>query len=888
MRWLISRAWASNDVRALQCSANGVKIRFCRQSRCNAFFRVIPRLSPSFPALVFLLCAAVSAQDAFAQSTFLSIPARNEIIFDHAGNYLYVTGTDGYLRRYNLSTKELDAASIGGSLNGVDISADDSFLLVGQSYINGSQGYIHRVDAATGAATNITYPLESGEGGSWEIAITTKGTALITTQYNGSGWSPLRQINLTTNAITERTDAPGSGPNGSLSSPGQICRSADNTIAYLLESDISSGPLFIYSASSDSFSAAIDTDYSLSSASAAVNRNGTLIATRITDNASIDQTSNWNFLHAFGGIDFGVAFDATTDTFYAINPSADQIVAYDTDTYVEKFRLNIGETLGASGFSYSRLAASPNGQYLALTTPSGVRVFAVSAGTPSTAPIPTLTTRRDIVFDHSGQYAYITTSDGFAERYNLSSGSLDIVGNLGGSPYAVDIASDDSFLLVAQGDCGVAQGAFQKLDLSTRNITNINYSRASSETGAWSVTIGSNGSALGTTESLGGPVPIRQINLNTSAISIRNDVPGSDGSQVNGGTIIHRSADYTRFYFWEANISDGPVFTYSASTDTFGSSVQSGYFPYQSSAAVNRDGNLLATRIISHATIDTAPDYNFVHPFNGLDGGVAFDAVSDIFYAVNTASDQIIAYDTNSFSERFRINIGESLYSADTTEFGTGTLVASQDGNYLALATPSGVRFYNVASGISPSAPTLTNPRDIVFDHSGRYLYIADDDGFIHRYNIGTGHIDAHYNLGGSINGIDIAADDSFIVAAQGIGGLKQGAFYNLNLSTGSIANLTYDYQNNLRDDLPWDVAVGSNGTALATTGYNIEQINPANNTMTTRPEMKNAVFPQTAIARSADRSRLFSWMTRPMVESGSIPLRPILLALSCPQTRTT
>jgi hypothetical protein len=45
----------------------------------------------------------------------------------------------------------------------------------------------------------------------------------------------------------------------------------------------------------------------------------------------------------------------------------------------------------------------------------------------------------------------------------------------------------------------------------------------------------------------------------------------------------------------------------------------------------------------------------------------------------------------------------------------------------------------------------LTTHRDMVFDHGGTFLYISTSDGFVRRYNIGTGAIDASYSLGGSV-----------------------------------------------------------------------------------------------------------------------------------------
>jgi sugar lactone lactonase YvrE len=117
-------------------------------------------------------------------------------------------------------------------LNGLDISPDGSFLIVAQSATNGGNGTFHRLDLKTGEVTNITYPRASGEDGGWDVAIGSHGRALVTTQ--GSFWTPVRQINLATNAITLRLDAPGSFDNMPRPRAG-ICRSADGSRFYFLE-----------------------------------------------------------------------------------------------------------------------------------------------------------------------------------------------------------------------------------------------------------------------------------------------------------------------------------------------------------------------------------------------------------------------------------------------------------------------------------------------------------------------------------------------------------------------------------------------------------------------------------------------------------------------------
>ena len=82
-----------------------------------------------------------------------------------------------------------------------------------------------------------------------------------------------------------------------------------------------------------------------------------------------------------------------------------------------------------------------------------------------------------MVFDSTGQRLYIITTDGFVQRYNVSTGQLETPFNVGGLPNGIDISPDNSFLLIAQGAVGVLQGTVQKVDSSSGAITNINFAR---------------------------------------------------------------------------------------------------------------------------------------------------------------------------------------------------------------------------------------------------------------------------------------------------------------------------------------------------------------------------------------------------------------------------
>src|ERR1051326_1189995 len=148
--------------------------------------------------LVLTLCA-IAVIEIHAQSTLIPLTTRRDMVFDHAGHYLYITTRDGFVQRYNLSTNQIDTSyNLGGSLNGLDIAPDDSFLLVAQSTTaSNGQGTFHRVDLATGTITNITFPLGSDEESAYDVAIASNGLALVTA--SAPSVTVLRQIDLSNN-----------------------------------------------------------------------------------------------------------------------------------------------------------------------------------------------------------------------------------------------------------------------------------------------------------------------------------------------------------------------------------------------------------------------------------------------------------------------------------------------------------------------------------------------------------------------------------------------------------------------------------------------------------------------------------------------------------------
>src|SRR5437016_4889133 len=126
------------------------------------------------PIRVFIVCALgvaalATTSSLSAQSTLIPLTTRRDMVFDHAGKYLYVSTSDGYVQRYNLATNQVDNSySLGGSLNGIDIASDDSFLLVAQNNLSGANASVQKLNLTSGSVSNISYAVESGELGPWD------------------------------------------------------------------------------------------------------------------------------------------------------------------------------------------------------------------------------------------------------------------------------------------------------------------------------------------------------------------------------------------------------------------------------------------------------------------------------------------------------------------------------------------------------------------------------------------------------------------------------------------------------------------------------------------------------------------------------------------------
>ncbi|HEX6987803.1 MAG TPA: Ig-like domain-containing protein, partial [Planctomycetaceae bacterium] len=287
---------------------------------------------------------------------------------DPLRRHLLVTTADGTVERLDLTDMRLlDPFKVGSSLLGADIAPDGGSLYVAESVRNVTQGFVRKVSLADGSVTNLAYDLAGLESGAYDIAITADGRALVTTLFAGSGWIPLRVLDLATGTF--------SNPTGlrSVRQNTDLYRSADRSRVLLLEGNISSGPVHVYDAATGGFPAGITTDTFVTYYPAAVNRDGSLNAIGFSGLAVYDANLRPVPAPVLSDRTTGLAFDPTRDVLYRAGST--EITVFETGSFTELFRFPIGETLS----SKTPMAVSDDGRFLFLGTAAGVRVYRLAA-----------------------------------------------------------------------------------------------------------------------------------------------------------------------------------------------------------------------------------------------------------------------------------------------------------------------------------------------------------------------------------------------------------------------------------------------------------------------------------------------------------------------------
>jgi DNA-binding beta-propeller fold protein YncE len=809
------------------------------------------------------------------------------LVYDDARGVLYVTTHRGLLERYDVATQSLLAPlRVGDWLNGADITPDGSALYVAEGRYAPNQLLVHRVDLADGGVKDYRYRHERSDGGAGDVVVLANGRALISPGFP-QALEPVLELDPASGAFAPQyVDAIN---RYAVPYSSRLDRGVDRARALLQHTDVLTGPVALFSAAADRFTTRGNGGYS-ADVPGAVSRDSALMAVRLEKGRYLAEgagvfDAQLNYVRVLPGIDGGMAFDAKRDVFYGVNSFTDELIAFDTRTWEEKYRLPLGLDVSPAGPTVpGTTAVSGDGRLLFLATPAGVRVIdlpqptaqaatlrlggfpslvkageaarftltaldpardratgyrgtvrfsgsdvaaglpaeytftaadagsheftarlrtpgtqslsavdvatgslgasqagiSVHGGDPWLLPIPGA---RDLVFDDANDRLLVATAAGNVEAYDLATQSMRAPLRVGSLLTGIDVTADGSTVYAADGLTGPLQGVFDKVRMADGSVTPVRYATPFAGPGpARDVVIAANGVALTTRDrspSFGVIDPL----TDTYAYS-----PGADGASV-----VSRGADRRTVLLQ----TDAGVFLYDADSGTvvrtrsFFGNFTVGF----AGAAVNADGTLMA--VVSGAspgrpTGATVLDRQLqvVKSLPGLDGGLAFDRSRALLYGVDSAANALVAYDTVTWQEKSRRPIGEDLGAAGWLDAPpwAGGLATSDDGRWLFLITPSGVRVFGVPNLAGVVGRHLFY-NDSAFDGRNPAANAADDGAIAPATTaLLPGQPAGAANVSGYSRGINGVMIDLF--GYQGPGGLGAvGAAGDFELAVGTVAS---------------------------------------------------------------------------------------------------
>lgn len=314
---------------------------------------------------LFLLIANTIVQ---AEGIFVSAPERKDMVYDDAREIIYISnGTE--VLRYNTSTSAfLPSFTLGGNLNGIDLSPDASFLAVADMQASETTNHIHLIDLVSEISEMVEFPLDSGEGGTWTVAYGYDGRLLITSMYNGSGSVPMRRFDPSTDALDLLSN---------VNQNTMIIASGDARKILYAENNNSSGPVGCYDVSTQSFSE--ETTAGWFTYEVASNINGTHISVP-TYGGTFLFDDEWNSLDTLGvyagAQPKGVVYHPVEDLVYYPWSDTQLVNVYDsnTNTQVGSFDFeDIFVHTGNHAFVMGRSKISRDGSLLMVTVNGGVR-----------------------------------------------------------------------------------------------------------------------------------------------------------------------------------------------------------------------------------------------------------------------------------------------------------------------------------------------------------------------------------------------------------------------------------------------------------------------------------------------------------------------------------
>lgn len=147
-------------------------------------------------AVVAILALHVGSANAIG--TLIPAANRVDMVHDASRNIVYITEGGNVLRYHVPTASFLAPIALGGQLAGIDLNDDKATLAVADQSSSATEQWIYLVRLSDLSVTKVTMPKESGEDGTWSVSFMADWTVAVSGRFAGSGWVPMRRLNLNT------------------------------------------------------------------------------------------------------------------------------------------------------------------------------------------------------------------------------------------------------------------------------------------------------------------------------------------------------------------------------------------------------------------------------------------------------------------------------------------------------------------------------------------------------------------------------------------------------------------------------------------------------------------------------------------------------------------
>jgi len=342
------------------------------------------RIQSIFRSAPFALALGALAMPALAEQGFVTASGRADIAFDTAASVLYISGTDE-LRRYDLKANAfLDPIKLGGRTWGMDISPDGKTLAVANTAFGSGSNYVDLVNLQTGASSRVQFSQSFYEGGTFTVAYDSQGKLLVTSQFQGSGWTPLRQYDSATNTTKVL---------GQVTQNVMLSASANRQVIGVAESNISDGRWGYYQVGDTSYASQHqwydqpEGGTGWFNFEIAVSPDGKQFAIPTYGGTFIgDKTEVTPLIGEYAGQSpIGAAYSPTTGDLFLPFAGTNFLAEYDSKTLKEVARYTVPSNFGWTGnhaFDNGRTKVSSDGDYVFSTVGDGVYYARIAGSVP--------------------------------------------------------------------------------------------------------------------------------------------------------------------------------------------------------------------------------------------------------------------------------------------------------------------------------------------------------------------------------------------------------------------------------------------------------------------------------------------------------------------------